>query len=53
VTTSKFEPIDWIDDWIELCAPWPTEIMAMTEPMPITMPRTVNPDRILFAVTAE
>ena len=36
----------------ELVAPWPIETSAMTEEMPITMPRTVRPERVLLAESA-
>jgi len=52
VTKIKLEPIDWMLDWIEFCAPWPIEIMAITELMPMTMPRIVSPDLALLAERA-
>jgi len=47
------DPIDSILAWIEFWAPWPIEIIAITEAMPMTIPKTVRPDRTLFAVIAE
>jgi hypothetical protein len=42
-----------MDDWMLDCPPSPIEIMAMTEPMPMTMPSMVKPDRTLLARRAE
>ncbi len=49
MTTSRLEPSASIFDSIFLVAPWPIETMAMTEPIPITMPRIVKADRGLLA----
>jgi len=45
--------MDSILDWIEPEAPWPIETMAITEPMPMTMPRMVKNDRDLLAERAK
>jgi hypothetical protein len=37
---------------IEEEAPWPTETKVMTEAIPITIPRTVKPERVLLAERA-
>ena len=46
----KFEPIDWMEDWIELWAPWPIETMMMTELIPMIMPSMVKEVLTLLAV---
>ena len=40
-------------DVMEAVEPCPTEIMAITEPIPMTMPRIVSPERALFESKAE
>ena len=37
---------------MEAWLPWPTAVRAITEAMPITMPRTVSPERILLVEMA-
>src|ERR1051325_11851594 len=49
-TKIKFDPIDWMLDWMDCSAPCPIETIAITEPIPITMPSIVSPDRTLFTV---
>ena len=49
VTIIRFEPIDWILEDIELCAPCPIAVIAMTEAIPIIIPSIVRPDLTLLA----
>ena len=47
-TNKRLVPIFVMEPVMDSSAPFPTASMAMTAATPITMPRTVNPDRILF-----
>ena len=51
-TVSRLEPADSMLAVIEAWLPVPTAVSAMTEAMPMTIPRTVNPERTLFAEMA-
>jgi hypothetical protein len=50
MTITRLEPSDWILAAIEFWAPWPIATMAMTEAMPITMPKIVKDERTLLPV---
>src|SRR3989344_6617002 len=52
VTCIRFEPSDSIEDEILFEAHVPIETIAMTDEMPITIPRIVSPERPLFAESA-
>ena len=49
---TRLAPVDSMLEVMELVLPWPTATSAMTEAMPMTMPRTVSPDRALLAEMA-
>src|SRR3989344_2268345 len=53
ITITKLDPNDWILDSIVPLAPCPMDIIAITEPIPITIPRTVRPDLALLTNSAE
>jgi hypothetical protein len=48
----KLDPSDCIDDCIEAVAPWPMDTSAITEEIPMTMPKIVSPERTLLADSA-
>src|SRR3989344_70042 len=51
-TCIRFEPSDSIEDEMVLDAPVPIETIAITEEMPMTIPKIVRPERTLFAERA-
>jgi hypothetical protein len=52
VTQSTVVPRRAIRSLIDACAPLPSETIAITAPMPITMPSIVSSERILLARSA-
>jgi hypothetical protein len=49
-TRIRFDPMDAMLDWIEFAAPCPIDTIAITEPMPITIPKIVSPVLALLTV---
>jgi hypothetical protein len=44
----RFDPIDWICSEMEAWEPCPIATMAITDPTPMIIPKTVRPDLTLF-----
>src|ERR1700690_3886710 len=50
-TNNRFVPTPLIEPRMEACAPFPTASIAMTAATPMTIPSTVNPERVLFELS--